>query len=277
MVCITLNVIPNRVIACICALGDTCGILAVLGQAVNHRSACRFTYADEILRFAHVGQRIGGRSCCDYRCCLSDGKVNAHGLAAQRNRSSIIACVHGFAGKGFAVLGKGNGNIRIFQRAGLRNDNFNRIAVIGLAGCADGSGAGVSAVCAAGFGDGVAVCGIGQGVIFACRHITALGTSLRMGQAIFVVGILKSTFVSAHEVCTVSGDDNFIVVLAAFRKCHSLVHFDFPNGSVAQSDLDEVAVRCIGIGGYKGGELVTVMIRVDPEIMTLFPSNVFSF
>ena len=188
MVCITLNVVPNRVISCIGALGDGSGILAVLGQAVNHRAACRFTYADEILRFADVGQRIGGRSCCDYRCCLSDGKVNAHGLAAQRNRSSISACVHGFAGKGFAVLGKGNGNIRIFQRAGLRNNELYSSSVIGLAGCTDSSGAGVSAVCAAGFGDGVAVCGIGQGVIFACCHITALVAGLLMG-AVAVVGV----------------------------------------------------------------------------------------
>ena len=164
MVCITLNVIPNRVIACICALGDTCGILAVLGQAVNHRSACRFTYADEILRFADVGQRIGGRSCCDYRCCLSDGKVNAHGLAAQRNRSSISACVHGFAGKGFAVLGKGNGNIRIFQRAGLRNNELYTSSVIGLAGCTDSSGANGCLTLRAAFGDNIAACGVGRGV-----------------------------------------------------------------------------------------------------------------
>ena len=189
MVCLAPNVVPNRVISCISALRNGCGILAVLGQAVKHRAADCLTCVDEILCFADVGQRIGGGSQCDGRVRLCDGEVNAHGLVAQRNGSSISACIHRFPGKGFAVLGKGNGNIRIFQRASLGNNDLYSSSVIGLAGCADGSGAGVAAVCGAGSGDDIVLCGIGQSVILG-NGSSAAGIGRAVG-AIAVVCIVR--------------------------------------------------------------------------------------
>ena len=77
------------------------------------------------------------------------------------------------------------------------------------------------------------ICGVNMAVSLACIfHIAALGADLLMS-AVAVVGVLEGTFVSAHEVCAVSSDDNFIVVFAAFLKCQCLVHLDFPNTSVA--------------------------------------------
>ena len=157
-VLVALNVIPNRVIACICALGDACGILAILGQAVKHRAKVCRACAHKLLCFAVIGERV----CCGssyFGCCLRDREIKAYAYFAYCESSFVCAYVDDL------VLIVGNGVVCINRT--VYNCFLFVVVINRIHGSFERDGLVMTTALIARLGDGVCiiVCGVGVVVV----------------------------------------------------------------------------------------------------------------